>query len=152
MFQQPFWVCCWWLPHSVPTVISRSSLKPPQVQYLTTHLQSFPVSLPTPKFHLFLLYFLNLHFSSFSSSVKSSISELLYRSDRQVSPGFTLLPPLGPFLGLLRWHPLLFPTLIFCALSLLFFLHMFPRGNPIYFMSWKTASVLYAEDFQINYL
>lgn len=67
--------------------IFTSLLKPPQVQYLPTHLQSFPISLPTPKFHLFLLYFLNLHFflllsplplSSFINLIDRSALVLLY--------------------------------------------------------------------------
>lgn len=110
---------------------------PPIYPYFLANTVS-PLSLVFPK-------------SYFFSSVHFSNPELLVdKSDRHFRSYLTLLPPLGPFLGLLAWHLLFFLTLIVCALSLLFFPHMFSRENPIYFMTLNTASVLYAEDFQIN--
>lgn len=98
----------------------------------------------------FPLIFLPSPFSS--SPVHFSTPELpVDKSHRHVGFHLPLLLPLGPFLGLLGWFPLLSLTSIFCVLSLLFSsVHVLQRENLIHFMTVNTTSVLCAADFQIK--
>lgn len=119
----------------------------PQIPVGKSYFRASPCFPPTPELYLFH-YISSISIFFFSCSLLT-----LWGPSRPVSSHLYLLPPLGLFLGLLGWLPLLFLTSIFCVLSLLFSsVHVLQnmREKLVHFMTVNTTSVLCAEDFQIN--